>query len=43
MPLKREWFLKKENVDVLSVDNLDAQQAGECVLRWVLQCRAQFL
>ena len=31
LPLKREWFRKKQNVTFLSTDSLTAQQAGEKV------------
>lgn len=43
MPLKREWFIGKEAVDVLNVDGLSALQEGEGVLRWVLQCERSLL
>ncbi len=38
LPLKRKWFIGKENVDVLSVDNLNAEQVGHKVKEWVDFC-----
>ena len=38
LPLKRNWFLGKENVDVLNVDNLNADEAGKKVKEWVDFC-----
>lgn len=29
LPLKRKWFYGKENVDVLNVDNLNADEVGK--------------
>ena len=37
LPLKREWFRKKQNVTFLSTDSLTAQQAGERVQQWCEQ------
>ena len=37
LPLKREWFRKKQNVTFLSTDSLTAQQAGEKVKQWCEQ------
>ena len=34
LPLKREWFRKKQNVTFLSTDGLTARQAGERVQQW---------
>ncbi len=34
MPLKREWFLKRENVDRLMVDDLSAEEVGRKVKEW---------
>ena len=31
LPLKRKWFIGKENVDVLNVDNLNAEEVGQKV------------
>lgn len=38
LPLKKEWFLKKKNVDVLNVDNLSPSETGEKVKAWVDKC-----
>ena len=38
LPLKRNWFIGKENVDVLIVDNLTAKEVGEKVKEWVDYC-----
>ena len=38
LPLKKEWFLKKKNVDVLNVDNLSQCETGEKVKAWVDKC-----
>lgn len=38
LPLKRQWFFGKENVDVLNVDNLTVDEVGEMVKQWVLHC-----
>lgn len=38
LPLKRAWFIGKENVDVLNVDNLDADEVGQKVKDWVDFC-----
>lgn len=35
LPLKRQWFLGKENVDLLNVDHLNAEETGERVKEWV--------
>ncbi len=35
LPLKREWFFGKENVDVLRVDNLEIDEVGVRVKEWV--------
>lgn len=35
MPLKREWFSKKDNVDYLCVDNLSKQEVALKVKEWV--------
>ena len=34
MPLKRKWFLERENVDVLMVDDLSAVDVGDIVKVW---------
>ena len=38
LPLKRDWFIGKENVDVLNVDNLNADEVGKKVKEWVDFC-----
>lgn len=38
LPLKRQWFAQKENVDYLLVDGLSAQEVGEKVKQWCDQC-----
>lgn len=38
MPLKRQWFLKKDNVDVLLVDELTVEQVGLKVKEWCDDC-----
>lgn len=34
LPLKRKWFLKSENVDVLQVDHLTREEVGAAVKQW---------
>lgn len=38
MPLKRKWFLDKDYVDVLMVDNLSADEVGIKVKEWCDMC-----
>lgn len=38
LPLKRKWFIGKETVDVLTVDNLNAEEVGQKVKEWVDFC-----
>lgn len=38
LPLKRAWFLGRDNVDVLKVDNLSADEVGKKVKEWVDLC-----
>lgn len=38
LPLKRAWFLGRDNVDVLKVDNLSADEVGKKVKEWVDHC-----
>lgn len=38
MPLKKEWFAKKDNVDYLSVDGLSRLETAEKVKEWVDYC-----
>lgn len=35
LPLKRDWFIGRENVDVLNVDDLSAEEVGKKVKEWV--------
>ena len=35
LPLKRAWFIGRENVDVLNTDSLSAVEAGQSVKAWV--------
>ena len=42
LPLKREWFYSKENVDILMVDGLDKEQVGLKVKEWCDKCIADF-
>lgn len=39
LPLKREWFLGRADVDVLNVENLTADEVGQKVKEWVDCCR----
>ena len=38
LPLKRSWFLGKDNVDVLNVDGLSAEEVGRKVKEWADRC-----
>lgn len=38
LPLKRKWFIGKENVDILNVDNLTKDIVGKKVQEWVDKC-----
>lgn len=42
LPLKREWFFGRPNVDILCVDNLDAREVGIKVKDWCDCCIAAF-
>ncbi len=35
LPLKKDWLLKNNNVDVLNVDNLSKEEVGEKLYEWV--------
>ena len=35
LPLKKQWFIGREDVDVLEVDGLTADELGTSVLAWV--------
>lgn len=39
LPLKRDWFIGRENVDVLNVDDLNTEEVGKKVKEWVDFCR----
>lgn len=43
LPLKREWFYGKDNVDVMMVDGLDKEQVGIKVKEWCDRCIAENL
>ncbi len=43
LPLKREWFFEKENVDVLRVDNLEIDGVGVRVKEWVDFCMKHYV
>lgn len=38
LPLKKQWFFGKENVDILDVDDLSLDKTGEKVKEWVDFC-----
>lgn len=38
LPLKREWFRQRDNVDYLLVDELSADEVGERVKQWCDAC-----
>lgn len=38
MPLKRKWFVDKENVDILMVDDLSIDEVGIKVKEWCDKC-----
>lgn len=40
LPLKREWFYGKENVDILRVDDLSTEEVGIRVKEWCDNCIA---
>ena len=42
LPLKRDWFIGRENVDVLNVDDLSAEEVGKKVKEWVDFCRERY-
>lgn len=42
LPLKRTWFIGRENVDVLRVDELDTEAVGERVKAWCDDCIARY-
>lgn len=40
LPLKRKWFIEKDNVDVMNIDGMDRKILGERVKIWVDTCIA---
>ena len=42
LPLKREWFFGKPNVDILRVDGLDIETVGLKVKEWCDSCIAKY-
>jgi hypothetical protein len=38
LPLKRQWFFGRENVDILLVDNLSKEEVGNQVKEWCDYC-----
>lgn len=38
LPLKRDWFYGRDNVDILRVDDLDREEVGERVKEWCDHC-----
>ncbi len=38
LPLKRDWFYRKDNVDILMVDGLGKEQVGIKVKEWCDRC-----
>lgn len=39
MPIKREWFIGRSNVDVIDVDDMEKERMCELVLEWVNRYR----
>jgi hypothetical protein len=42
LPLKKEWFFARENVDILNIDNLSAEEVGYKVKEWVDYCISNY-
>ncbi len=42
LPLKREWFYGRENVDILCVDGLNKEEAGKRVKEWCDECIGRY-
>ncbi len=42
LPLKREWFYGRDNVDILMVDRLDKEQVGIKVKEWCDRCIEEY-
>ena len=38
LPLKKEWFIGREDVDVLNVDELSQNEVGSKVRKWIDKC-----
>jgi len=38
LPLKKEWFIGREDVDVLNVDELSQNEVGVKVRKWIDKC-----
>jgi len=38
LPLKKEWFIGREDVDVLNVDELSQNEVGAKVRKWIDKC-----
>lgn len=38
LPLKRDWFIGRRNVDVLNINNLSKEQVGQRVKDWADHC-----
>ena len=41
LPLKRAWFVQRENVDWLRVDDLTPDEVGSAVMSWCDSCIQQ--
>lgn len=42
LPLKREWFYGRENVDILCVDGLNKEEVGKRVKEWCDNCIKEY-
>lgn len=38
LPLKRDWFFNRPNVDILNVESMNSNEVGERVKEWVDSC-----
>lgn len=38
LPLKKKWFRAMDNVDYMCIDDMDPEEMGEAVLKWVRKC-----
>ena len=43
LPLKRQWFIGRENVDVLNVDCLSSDEVAQKVREWVDFCNTNYI